>query len=55
MHTAFIDDLGADSLDVYEIISAIEDTFDISIDPEEADSIITIQDAVEGVKRAQGR
>ena len=37
MQTTFIDDLGADSLDVYEIVTAVEDEFDIEIDPEETE------------------
>ena len=53
LQTAFIDDLGADSLDVYQIITEIEDEFDIEIDPQDAEKIVTIQDAVEGIKRAE--
>lgn len=52
METTFIDDLGADSLDVYQIIMAIEEEFDIEIDNEEAEKIVTVADAVEQIKNA---
>ena len=50
--TSFKDDLGADSLDIFQIIMGIEEEFDIEIAPEEAESIVTIGDAVERVKQA---
>lgn len=53
LQTSFTDDLGADSLDVYQIITAVEDEFDIEIDPADAEKIMTVQDAVEEVKRAE--
>ena len=49
---AFIDDLGADSLDVFQIIMAIEEEFDIEIDNDVAESIVTVGDAVEQIKNA---
>ena len=52
METTFIDDLGADSLDVFEIIMAIEEEFDIEIDNEVAEKIVTVGDAVEQIKKA---
>lgn len=52
METTFIDDLGADSLDVSEIIMAIEEEFDIEIDNEVAEKIVTVGDAVEQIKKA---
>ena len=55
LQTSFIDDLGADSLDVFQIITAIEDEFDIEFDPDDAEKIVTIQDAVERIKRAEGQ
>jgi acyl carrier protein len=50
METTFIDDLGADSLDVFQIIMAIEEEFDIEIPTEAAESIVSVGDAVEQVK-----
>ena len=46
MDTTFIDDLGADSLDVFQIIMGIEEEFDIEIDNEAAEKISTVADAV---------
>ena len=50
--TTFVDDLGADSLDVYQIIVGIEDEFDIEIPAESAESITTVEQAVEMIKNA---
>lgn len=50
--TKFIDDLGADSLDIFEIITAIEDSFDITIDDSQAESIVTVGDAADAIKNA---
>ena len=50
--TTFVDDLGADSLDILEIIAAIEEQFDIEIPQEEAEKIVTVGDAVEQIKGA---
>ena len=52
METTFVDDLGADSLDVFQIIMALEEEFDIEIANEEAEKIITVSDAVEQIKNA---
>ena len=52
METTFIDDLGADSLDVFQIIMGIEEEFDIEIPNEAAESIVTVADAVEQIKNA---
>ncbi len=52
MDTTFVDDLGADSLDIFQIITGIEDEFDIEISNEEAESIATVADAVEKIKNA---
>ncbi len=52
MDTKFIDDLGADSLDVYQIIMGVEEEFDIEIDADEAETIVTVADAVEQIKNA---
>ncbi|MCI8516226.1 MAG: acyl carrier protein [Hungatella sp.] len=50
--TTFVDDLGADSLDIFEIVAAIEEKFDIEIPQEEAEKIVTVGDAVEQIKNA---
>ncbi|MCI8584143.1 MAG: acyl carrier protein [Dorea sp.] len=50
--TTFENDLGADSLDIFQIIMGIEDAFDIEIDNEEAEKIVTVGDAVEQIKNA---
>ncbi len=50
--STFVDDLGADSLDIFQIIMGIEETFDIEIDNEEAEKITTVQDAVDQIKKA---
>ena len=52
MDTTFVDDLGADSLDVFQIIMGIEEEFDIDIPSEEAEKIVTVGDAVEQIKNA---
>ena len=52
MDTTFVDDLGADSLDVFQIIMGIEEEFDIEIPSEEAEKIVTVGDAVEQIKNA---
>ena len=50
--TSFKEDLGADSLDVFQIIMGIEEEFDIEIPSEEAEKIVTVGDAVEQIKNA---
>ena len=52
METTFVDDLGADSLDIFQIIMGIEEEFDIEIANEEAEKIVTVGDAVEQIKAA---
>ena len=52
METTFTDDLGADSLDVFQIIMGLEEEFDIEIPNEEAEKIVTVGDAVEQIKNA---
>ncbi|MFO7929567.1 MAG: acyl carrier protein [Candidatus Humimicrobiaceae bacterium] len=42
----FVEDLGADSLDLVELIMSFEDKFDIEISDEEAEKIVTVQDAL---------
>lgn len=52
MDTTFMDDLGADSLDVFQILMGIEEEFDIEIANEAAEGITTVADAVEHIKNA---
>ena len=52
MDTTFVDDLGADSLDVFQIIMGLEEEFDIEIANEDAEKIVTVGDAVEQIKNA---
>lgn len=52
MDTTFVDDLGADSLDVFQIIMGIEEEFDIEISNEDAEKIVTVGDAIEQIKNA---
>ena len=52
MESTFIDDLGADSLDVFQFIRGSEEEFDIELPKEEAEKIVTVGDAVEQIKKA---
>ncbi len=52
LDATFVDDLGADSLDIFQIIMGIEEEFDIEIANEEAENIVTVRDAVEQIKNA---
>ena len=52
METTFTDDLGADSIDVIQIIMGLEEEFDIEIANEDAEKIVTVGDAVEQIKNA---
>ena len=52
MDTTFVDDLGADSLDVFQIIMGLEEEFDIEISNEDAEKIVSVGDAVEQIKNA---
>ncbi len=53
-NTTFVDDLGADSLDVFQIIMGVEEELDIEVDVEEAEKIVTVGDAVELIKKTVG-
>lgn len=46
----FIEDLGADSLDVVELVMALEEKFDIEIPDEDAEGILTVQDAIKYIE-----
>ena len=52
MESTFVDDLGADSLDIFQINMGIEEAFDIEIENEDAEKIVTVGDAVEQIKNA---
>jgi acyl carrier protein len=43
---SFVDDLGADSLDLVELIMSMEEEFDIDISDEDAEKLVTVQDAI---------
>ena len=51
---SFVDDLGADSLDLVELIMAMEESFDIEIPDEDAEKIMTVQDAIAYVGKVKG-
>lgn len=53
MESSFIDDLGADSLDIVELIMALEEEFEIEVPDEEAEKITTVGDVVEYIKAQQ--
>ena len=48
--SSFIDDLGADSLDIVELIMALEEEFDTEIPDEDAEKISTVSDVIEYIK-----
>jgi acyl carrier protein len=50
IESSFIDDLGADSLDIVELIMALEEEFDLEIPDNEAEKITTVGDAVDYIK-----
>ena len=50
MEASFIDDLGADSLDIVELIMALEEEFDIEIPDSDAEKVVTVEDVVEYIK-----
>ncbi len=51
--SAFVEDLGADSLDLTELIMAMEEEFDIEIDDEEAQKLLKVKDAVTYIEKNQ--
>ena len=55
MESTFVDDLGADSLDLFQIIMGIEDTFDIKIPEDAAEHITTVAAAVEQIQAAKAQ
>ena len=50
MEASFIDDLGADSLDIVELVMALEEEFDIEIPDNDAEKVVTVGDVVEYIK-----
>ena len=48
--TTFVDDLGADSLDIFQIIMGMEEEYDIELENEAAEQIRTVGDAVEAIR-----
>ena len=48
---SFVDDLGADSLDTVELVMAFEEAFDVQIPDEDAEKILTVQNAVDYIKQ----
>ena len=50
MEASFIDDLGADSLDIVELIMALEEEFDMEIPDADAEKVVTVGDVVEYIK-----
>ena len=50
LESKFVDDLGADSLDIFQIVMGIEETFDIEIGNNDAEKITTVGDAVNQLK-----
>ncbi|MDF2593753.1 MAG: acpP [Clostridia bacterium] len=54
LYTSFADDLNADSLDIFQIIMAIEEEFEIEISNEDAEKVATVADVVEYIKEQKG-
>lgn len=52
MESSFIEDLGADSLDIVELLMALEEEFDIEIPDEEAEKLVTVSDVVDYIKNS---
>lgn len=51
--SSFIDDLGADSLDIVELLMAFSDEFDVEISDEDAENITTVNDVLEYLKESE--
>ena len=54
MQTSFVDDLEADSLDIVELIMAVEEEFGVAIDDQDVDGVKTIGDVVNYISEKQG-
>jgi acyl carrier protein len=55
MESAFVDDLGADSLDIVELVMALEEEFDIEIPDEDAEKIRTVGDTVKYIENKENQ
>lgn len=55
LRSSFYDDLGADSLDVYQIVTALEDAFDLDIPSVDIERIDTVEDAIRAVRAARNQ
>ena len=51
LNTTFVDDLGADSLDIFQIVMGIEEEYDIELDNDTVEQIQTVGDAAEAIRR----
>ena len=54
-HTAFLDDVGADSLDIVELMMGLEEEFEITIPQEHAEKIKTVGEAIDYIEREQAK
>lgn len=54
LSTAFADDLNADSLDIFQVVMAIEEEFEIEISNDDAEKVSTVGDVVEYIKEQKG-
>ena len=52
---SFVDDLGADSLDLVELVMAFEEAFDLDIPDEDAEKISTVKDAIDYITNKKGK
>ena len=55
LETTFMEDLGADSLDVYQIMMGVEDEFDITLDPQKVEEIRTVEEALALLKASASK
>ncbi len=53
LEASFVDDLGADSLDLVELVMALEEEYGIEVPDEDAEKIVTVNDIVEYLKKIQ--
>ncbi len=52
LETTFVEDLGADSLDIYQIVMGIEQEFDVTIEADDAEKISTVGEALQLIKNS---